>query len=508
MTKQPNSEQPQNSKGTVPVLIEMRMETTSDKSRALRTVEEIGVEGLKLDDSFPPVEFSQETRVASTRGDPDETTFVIRAEIPENKIKELESHPKVVKVWKDTPIAPFSCPIDPCDCTFGNPAIGNLDAVIKYLGVDKIWADGKKGSGIVIGIVDGGITAIGRNPQGDEVAKISRVIGGWPDDWGTTAAAWKDHGNMTSTDALTIAPEAEIYDIRISSSSMGNTIAKAILGYEWAIKQHRTNGTPQILSNSWGIYQQSWDNEYATDPNHPFTKEVVKALNEGLIVLFAAGNCGGTCPDTRCGSDNGPGKGIWGANSHPRVITVGAVNLKEQFVGYSSQGPGALDSNKPDICAITHFAGYFPTLNSSRPSDGGTSAATPITAGVVALLKGMKSSLTQDDAKNALKSTAKDIGPPGWDNHSGSGIINGKAVYDLIRILASAPTSMSKQQKGSNGPEVTSLQEILKIKGFDPGVVDGKFGPKTEAAVKQFQSAKGLVVDGIVGPKTWSALLS
>ena len=37
-------------------------------------------------------------------------------------------------------------------------------------------------------------------------------------------------------------------------------------------------------------------------------------------------------------------------------------------------------------------------------------------------------------------------------------------------------------------------------------VVDGVFGPKTEAAVKDIQQSAGLVVDGVVGPLTWAAL--
>src|SRR5262245_9926858 len=66
-------------------------------------------------------------------------------------------------------------------------------------------------------------------------------------------------------------------------------------------------------------------------------------------------------------------------------------------------------------------------------------------------------------------------------------------------------------QKGSKGNSVRLLQEILKSFGdpqFDPGPIDGDFGPNTENAVKAFQGfavdfeGNPLMVDGIVGPKT------
>ena len=155
-------------------------------------------------------------------------------------------------------------------------------------------------------------------------------------------------------------------------------MSDALQAFQWAINQHMADGTPHVLTNSWGMFQQAWDPDYTTNPNHPFTRKVLEAIDEGILVLFAAGNCGATCPDGRCGADNGPGRSIWGANGHPRVITVGAVNMNEQFVGYSSQGPAALDANKPDFCSITHFTGYF-------TSDSGTSAATPIAGGVGAV---------------------------------------------------------------------------------------------------------------------------
>lgn len=60
--------------------------------------------------------------------------------------------------------------------------------------------------------------------------------------------------------------------------------------------------------------------------------------------------------------------------------------------------------------------------------------------------------------------------------------------------------------QGSSGDDVRRLQRALVRAGLNPGAVDGIFGPQTEAAVRAFQTARGLGVDGIVGPQTWAAL--
>lgn len=51
-------------------------------------------------------------------------------------------------------------------------------------------------------------------------------------------------------------------------------------------------------------------------------------------------------------------------------------------------------------------------------------------------------------------------------------------------------------QKGSAGANVTRLQELLTEAGYSLGAIDGKFGPKTEAALKRYQAEHGLVVTG------------
>lgn len=63
-------------------------------------------------------------------------------------------------------------------------------------------------------------------------------------------------------------------------------------------------------------------------------------------------------------------------------------------------------------------------------------------------------------------------------------------------------------RRGSSGEYVTLLQTKLIQLGYDVGATgaDGRYGAKTEAAVKAFQKDHGLVADGITGPRTWEAL--
>lgn len=53
---------------------------------------------------------------------------------------------------------------------------------------------------------------------------------------------------------------------------------------------------------------------------------------------------------------------------------------------------------------------------------------------------------------------------------------------------------------------IREIQTALKTLGFNPGTIDGLNGPKTKAAVREFQTKFGLLVDGIAGPQTKTAL--
>ncbi len=65
------------------------------------------------------------------------------------------------------------------------------------------------------------------------------------------------------------------------------------------------------------------------------------------------------------------------------------------------------------------------------------------------------------------------------------------------------------QKSGSSNEPVQTVQYLLRAHGYTVGI-DGFFGPRTEAAVRAFQSAQSaqsLTVDGTVGDQTWPALI-
>ena len=67
---------------------------------------------------------------------------------------------------------------------------------------------------------------------------------------------------------------------------------------------------------------------------------------------------------------------------------------------------------------------------------------------------------------------------------------------------------MKTLRTGSTGTQVKVLQWLLNhTTDYTSGKVDGIFGTKTLAAVRQYQQANGLTVDGIVGKATWKKLL-
>lgn len=92
-----------------------------------------------------------------------------------------------------------------------------------------------------------------------------------------------------------------------------------------------------------------------------------------------------------------------------------------------------------------------------------------------------------------------------WADLTADGIV-GELTWEK---LDDADKSDPTVKLGSEQVAVRGVQRrLIQLGFFDGGEIDGRFGPKTEAAVKAFQKRYDLEPDGIVGPLTWAALNS
>lgn len=129
--------------------------------------------------------------------------------------------------------------------------------------------------------------------------------------------------------------------------------------------------------------------------------------------------------------------------------------------------------------------------------------------------------------KMLWRSSREVVGKTGWTQKSRHCFVGHMRVFDkkiFVAILGSHrlwrdlktlvdsqfgkglfPIQINRRLWGSS--ETRKIQAALKRAGFNPGPVDGRFGPRTVRAVEGFQAARGLGVDGIVGRQTWRRLM-
>lgn len=90
-----------------------------------------------------------------------------------------------------------------------------------------------------------------------------------------------------------------------------------------------------------------------------------------------------------------------------------------------------------------------------------------------------------------------------WD----TGILVPGVTYNQdVESIPLGPVRVVRMGANNDPAVVRNIQRALDAAGIDSGGVDGKYGPKTTAAVAAFQRLNGLVVDGEVGPQTARAL--
>ncbi|MFN3287181.1 MAG: S8 family peptidase [Sphingomonadaceae bacterium] len=451
-----------------PVLIELEHSPALESAAAGLEAAVEAPAGLILDPGFAPVPvpalvghspleagFESAAQV-SVDDRPEASTYVVRGmmEVGDSEAEAaaaaaaVSADPRVRGVFADVEIEPqLICP--------GSPPMGTHLDVERLLCVPALRRAGMDGSGVTVAIVDSGINSAHLIAQGKphtlDVARSWVPVAGQ-----TPGAAPVGHGTMCAFDVLIAAPKATLLDIALLRSPQANSaqfttflISDALRAYNHLRSLMAAPARPGVnrslvVNNSWGQFHSSWDfpvgnpGNYSHNPNHPFNKIVAALEADGADILFAAGNCGSDCPDSRC--QGVTANTIVGANSHPAVLSVGGVDTSKTRVGYSAKGPGALSRNKPDLCGYTHFDG-----SKVYAADGGTSAATPVVAGVIACIRQKRPFVPANPAaspagiRDLVRSTCQDLGTAGYDFDHGFGVINGCAIVDRLQPRFDGP---------------------------------------------------------------------
>lgn len=363
------------------------------------------------------------TEAAAGRPQPAEVDFpateiALAAEIPDGR------EPDLVKlgyeVWPDEPMALMAPGVD---CRPFAPPV-DIARIRAELGVGAAFAGGHKGGNSIVAVIDEGVNQHYPVIGGTKLPQLPRP----------GSAPITSHGSMCAADILVAAPEARLLDYPLLTPTTFDQMALL----QEILDERKQTGRPHVANNSYGFYKLTNDPKHpGRDAHHPFNRKVRELVSAGITCFFAAGNCGPECPAGRCDvSAIGPRKSINGANSLPEVLTVAAVNAARVRIGYSSVGPGLLFDQKPDFASYSHFYGNFgpgrPGGGGAGNYDNGTSAATPVAAGVAALLWSRRPTLDPAQMRQLLLQGLIDRPVGGHDYHLGGGVIHAGNSFALL----------------------------------------------------------------------------
>ena len=324
-----------------------------------------------------------------------------------------------------------------------------------------VWAMGYQGTGIGVAVIDSGISNLSdlaALTTGSRITYSQGFVSTQPGDandhygHGTHVAGLIGGNGASSTGKkffhtfLGIAPNVNLINLRVLDSNGQGSDTAVIQAIETAISLKATYNIRVInLSLGRPIFES-----YTLDP---LCQAVEQAWKAGIVVVVAAGNNG------RDLALNTEGYGtIEAPGNDPYAITVGAVRTNgtaapsdDAMASYSSKGPSFIDQvAKPDLVAPGNLVtslyngvtalqkanptfytplGFYQSIGNSGMASNdymplsGTSMATGVTSGAVALLLNASPSLTPDAVKALLMRDANKSILPATSTVTANGVV-------------------------------------------------------------------------------------
>lgn len=342
---------------------------------------------------------------------------------------------------------------------------------------------GVSGEGVTVAVLDSGIFA-GHPDFGDRVVKgLNFSYAEAAQQAGFSAAQWDAYAESTGALALQdeighgthvastvggdgsmsesqggpdlagVAPGVSLISMRVATPGFGivddlDWEEAALAAFDWTIR-HREEYGIDITQNSWGLLPTE-PSCLGLDCGEPtdfdaMSEMIGSVVDSGVHVVFSAGN-------------DGPEPGTIGSYHDPAngAVIVGAAcksvdsqcEAGQQITDFSSRGEA--DGTGPQVDVVAPGDAIMAALSPSvlapltecaeKQTPGyfcisGTSMSSPHISGVLALMLQANPNATPAQAKQCLLSTADDMMTPGFDIHSGLGMVDTKAALTCVHAL-------------------------------------------------------------------------
>jgi serine protease len=282
---------------------------------------------------------------------------------------------------------------------------------LSTLAAPDAWAL-STGAGVTVAVLDSGVDATHPDLSGNVLRGIDLVAD--TDDGRTDPHGHGTHvagtiAAVTDNDigVAGFAPGAKILPVRVLDADGSGVMSDLATGIVYAADQGA-----KVINMSLS----------ATSQVGAVTNAIGYARGKGVVVVAAAGNSRATGSPT-----------AWPA-ADAGVIAVAATDSSDHYATYSNQG-AYVDVAAPGTSILS-------TVNGSYAYYSGTSMATPHVAAFAAQLLARNPLLTPDQVENAMKSTALDLGPAGYDTDYGYGRIQPVTALQLVTPTPTAtPTT-------------------------------------------------------------------
>jgi len=297
--------------------------------------------------------------------------------IPSQAINGLKNNPNISIIEKDIPIKINS---------------QTQDWGISRTNAPFAWESNITGKNIKISIVDTGVSNHKDLQVVEGVSFVSDETSYEDNNGHGTHVAGIIGARNNKYGTVGIAPEADLYAVKVLNKEGIGYLSDVIAGIDWSIKNKM-----DIINLSLGT----------TTPSSSLEQIVDEAYGKGILIVAAAGNNG---------TQDGLNDTIEYPARYESVIAVGATNIKDERLPFSATGSS--------IEVVAPGENIYSTyLKNNYTYMSGTSMATPYVAGNLALLKQQNPTLTNIELREKLHNNTIDLGIKGRDTSFGYGLI-------------------------------------------------------------------------------------